>query len=124
MIAPLMYPTAAVGRNAITSDTACTSPIRRIWNDLPNPTALPNGAELRIGSTRPDLLCGARAAALIAAGDDHRRALLGHRQCGGATHPGCATGDQSPVVFQIHRRHLFGSWNTQSTLADADPSRS
>ena len=42
-----------------------------------------SGDELRIVSTRPDLLHGARAAGLIAAGDDHRRALLGHRQCGG-----------------------------------------
>ena len=80
-----------------------------------------SGDELRIVSTRPDVLYGARAADLIATGDDHRRALLGHRQCGGGTHPGGATGDQSPFVLQIHCRHPFGSWTTQSTLAAADP---
>ena len=26
-----------------------------------------------------------------------------------------------PFVFQIHRRHPFGSWNTQSTLLNAQP---
>ena len=39
-----------------------------------------------------------------------------HRQCSGNTHPGCAAGDQSPFVFQIHRRHSFGCWIDQATL--------
>src|ERR1700756_4878837 len=49
-------------------------------------------------ATRPPrtgLLPRAPGAGLIPAGDDHRRALLGHRQCGRDTHPGGATGDQS-----------------------------
>ena len=73
-------------------------------------------------STRADLLYGGHAASLVAAGEDHRRALLGHRPCGADTHPGGATGDQRPFVLQIHYRHPFSSWNMRSKLVSADPS--
>jgi hypothetical protein len=74
------------------------------------------GDELRTVTLRADFLCGALAAGLVAAGEDHRRALLGHRPGGGDPHPGGATGDQSPFVRQIHCRHPFNSWNTQSII--------
>src|SRR3954453_5711226 len=109
-VAPMEATPAQLTRTSISAASSATRPT----SDISEKFAAMNCASC----PSADLLHGARAAGLIAAGDDHRRALLGHRQCGGETHPGGASGDQRPFVLQIHGTHKpFLSERTVAKMA-------